>query len=285
MRAASDPVDFVTLGFHVSNALTNRMARPHRHDDIEITVLEVGWIDYLFGGRRIRNQAGDLCVRWAAIPHQSIDFAPGGIHYSLKVPLSWFLSWNLPEPLVNRLLGGEMLMQTESDAGCSDLAMMRRWHTAFESKDPLAHRMILLEAEARLLRLALPSSSQAIASTQRVQLGKFERMTVYIAANYTRDIAIADIAAAAGMHPNSAMRLFRQTCGLTMLEYLTMHRIWHAQHLLATSNMKITDVAYACGFNSPNRFYAAFKRLVGKLPTDFRASLTRNQTSPSTVSR
>ena len=275
MRTTPNPVDFVTLGFHVSDALTNRMARPHRHDDIEITVLEVGWIDYLFGGRRIRNQAGDLCVRWAAIPQQSIDFAPGGIHYSLKVPLSWFLSWKLPEPLVNRLLGGEMLMQTEPDAGSSDLAMMRRWHAAFESRDPHAHRMILLEAEARLLRLALtlPSPSQAAVSGQQTQLGKFERMTVFIAGNYTRDITVPEIAAEAEMHPNSAMRLFRQSCGLTMLEYLTMHRIWHAQHLLTTSAMKITDIATACGFNSPNRFYAAFKRLAGKLPTEFRASL------------
>ena len=101
-------------------------------------------------------------------------------------------------------------------------------------------------------------------------LGKFEQMTVFIAGNYTRDI---DVAAAAGMHPNSAMRLFRQTCGPTVLEYLTMHRIWHAQHLLTEGNMKIRDIASACGFNSPNRFYAAFKRLVGQKPKDFRESL------------
>lgn len=274
---ASEAVDFVTLGFHVSDAPANCMAKPHRHDDIEITVLEVGWIDYLFGGRRIRNQAGELCVRWAAIPHQSVDFAPGGIHYSLKVPLAWFLNWRLPESLVNRLLGGEMLIETEADPGCSDLAMLRRWHAAFASDNPDAHRLILLEAEARLLRLALrlPHAGPNTASSSGMtgQLGKFERMTVFIAGNYTRDIDVAEVAAAAGMHPNSAMRLFRQTCGLTVLEYLTMHRIWHAQHLLAEGKMKIRDIASACGFNSPNRFYAAFKRLVGQQPTDFRDSL------------
>lgn len=273
---ASHVVDFVTLGFHVSDAPANRMAKPHRHDEIEITVLEVGWIDYLFGGRRIRNRAGELCVRWAAIPHQSVDFDPGGIHYSLKVPLAWFLNWRLPESLVNRLLGGEMLIETETDPGCSDLAMLRRWHAAFISGDPDAHRMILLEAEARLLRMAL-RQQQAGQSTATSciagHLGKFERMTVFIAGNYTRCIDVADVAAAAGMHPNSAMRLFRQTCGLTVLEYLTMHRIWHAQHLLTEGRMKIRDIASACGFNSPNRFYAAFKRFVGQQPTDFRKSL------------
>ena len=272
----SEAVDFVTLGFHVSDAPANRMARPHRHDDIEITVLEVGWIDYLFGGRRIRNEASQLCVRWAAIPHQSIDFAPGGIHYSLKVPLAWFLNWRLPESLVNRLLGGEMLIEAESDPGSSDLAMLRRWHAAFVSADRVAHRMILLEAEARLLRLALrlPQAEESSATGGITsQLGKFERMTVFIAGNYTRTIDVADVAATAGMHPNSAMRLFRQACGLTILEYLTMHRIWHAQALLSDGRLKIRDIATACGFNSPNRFYAAFKRIVGQQPKDFRESL------------
>ena len=272
----SEAVDFVTLGFHVSDAPANRMARPHRHDDIEITVLEVGWIDYLFGGRRIRNEAGQLCVRWAAIPHQSIDFAPGGIHYSLKVPLAWFLNWRLPESLVNRLLGGEMLIEAESDPGSSDLAMLRRWHAAFVSADRVAHRMILLEAEARLLRLALrlPQAGESSATGGITsQLGRFERMTVFIAGNYTRTIDVADVAATAGMHPNSAMRLFRQACGLTILEYLTMHRIWHAQALLSDGRLKIRDIATACGFNSPNRFYAAFKRIVGQQPKDFRESL------------
>lgn len=271
-----EPVDFVTLGFHVSDARTNRMSKPHRHDEIEITVLEVGWIDYLFGGRRVRNHAEELCVRWAAIPHQSIDYSPGGIHYSLKVPLAWFMNWRLPESLVNRLLGGEMLIEKECDAGCSDLAMMRRWHEAYVSANAEAHRMILLEAEARLLRLALRQPAKrrrGKSSAIQGRLGKFERMTVYIAANYTQDIDVAQVAEVAGMHPNSAMRLFRQTCGLTVLEYLTMHRIWHAQHLLSTSKLKVRDIGAASGFSSPNRFYAAFKRHVGQQPKDFRDSL------------
>jgi transcriptional regulator GlxA family with amidase domain len=58
-----------------------------------------------------------------------------------------------------------------------------------------------------------------------------------------------------------------------------MHRIWHAQHLLTSSQMKIRDIASACGFNSPNRFYAAFKRIVGQQPADFRETLPGVMTS------
>jgi hypothetical protein len=109
-------------------------------------------------------------------PHQSVDFAPAGIHYSLKVPLAWFLNWRLPESLVNRLRWGEMLIEAEFDPGSSDLAMLRRWHAASVSADPVAYRMILLEAEARLLRLALrlPQARESSATGGMAEpLGKF----------------------------------------------------------------------------------------------------------------
>jgi len=275
-------VDFSDLGFGVSATPANRMPHPHRHNEIEMTVLEQGWIEYLFGGGRVQIPAGTLCVRWAAIPHQSTDFEADCLHYSLKIPLAWFLNWRLPERLVTALLGGELLLDHEPDAGCSDLAMLRRWHASFQAGTPEHQRMVLLEAEARLLRLAmnLPSRSrQAELGGVQAHVGKVERMTVFVAGHYTEDIAVADIAQAAGLHPNSAMRLFRKACGMTLMEYLTMHRVCHAQQLLATTDIKIRNVAIDCGFGSVSRFYAAFERIVGQRPREYRTSI-RSQLLP-----
>lgn len=99
-------------------------------------------------------------------------------------------------------------------------------------------------------------------------------MTAFVAANYTRHIDISDIAASAAMHPNSAMRLFRRSCGMTLLEYVNMHRVWHAQYLLAATDLKIRLVAEQCGFASPSRFYATFEQAVGQRPGDYRRSLS-----------
>ena len=136
--------------------------------------------------------------------------------------------------------------------------------------------MVLLEAEARLLRLSMNMPSrrrQAELGGVQAHLGKVERMTVFVAGHYTDDIAIADIAQAAELHPNSAMRLFRKACGMTLMEYLTMHRVCHAQQLLATTDIKIRSVAVDCGFGSASRFYAAFERIVGQRPREYRASI------------
>lgn len=275
-RAPISSVDFVSHGFHLGCGQVHRMPRPHRHNEIEMTVLEVGTVDYLFGGRMLRIPAGHLCVRWAAIPHQSLGFDPGGMQYSLKIPLAWFLNWQLPEKLVSRLLAGELLLDREPDAGCSDIAMIKRWHASMQAATLDQRRVVLLESEARLLRLGVGLADKSRRSqpvSVHAQFGKVEKMTAFVAANYTAHIGVADIAAAARMHPNAAMRLFRQSCGLTLLEYVTMHRIWHAQYLLAATDTKIRVVAEQCGFASASRFYAMFERIVGMRPREYRQSL------------
>ena len=107
----------------------------------------------------------------------------------------------------------------------------------------------------------------------RGQFGKVDQMINYVAAHYTDDIGIEDIARCVSLHPRSAMRLFRQSCGMTLWECLTLHRVWHAQRLLATGDMKVRQVATHSGFNSAGRFYVAFRRIVGKLPGEYRNSI------------
>ncbi|MBU6303325.1 MAG: helix-turn-helix domain-containing protein [Verrucomicrobia bacterium] len=278
-RDRPDTVRFEELGFDLFAGPAVLMTQPHRHNDIEMTLLEKGWIDYLFGGVRIRIPAGVLCVRWAAIPHQSVAFKEPSIHYSLKIPFAWFMRWDPPPEIVEPLLGGRMLLDRETVSGCQDEAMFRRWRAIFRQNGPGPGRIVALEAEARLRRIALrlrPGGGRKAARvSDRAQLGTVERMTVFIARNHTRPLDIATIAEAVGLHPNSAMRLFRRTCGMTLHEFINLHRIWQAQRLLTTTTMKVQEVAEESGFGSPARFYAAFRKIVGQTPGEYLAALGR----------
>jgi AraC-like DNA-binding protein len=66
---------------------------------------------------------------------------------------------------------------------------------------------------------------------------------------------------------------------MSVLEYITERRVSCAQRLLDTTDMKIIDIVYESGFNSPARFYPCFKRLVGQSPARYRRSM-RAPTSP-----
>lgn len=243
------------------------------------TLLEKGWIDYLFGGVRVRCTAGALCVRWAAIPHQSLAMKQVPTHFSLKLPFAWFMRWAPPKELVNALLGGHMVVDRETAVGCSDEAIFRRWAALFRDKSHEPGRIVALEAEARLRRAALrmegPKRDACTRTTARAQLGSVERMTIFVAENFTRPLSIEEIADSARLHPNSAMRLFRRSCGITLLEYVNLHRIWHAQRLLKTGEMKSRELARQSGYGSPARFYAAFRKVTGQTPRDYLAAVGR----------
>ncbi len=84
-----------------------------QHNEIELNLVEQGELVFQHGaGSRIVT-AGDTIIFWAAIPHQVLLARPGTKVAWLALPLSWFLSWNLPSPLGRRILQGEMLKVTD----------------------------------------------------------------------------------------------------------------------------------------------------------------------------
>jgi AraC family transcriptional regulator, melibiose operon regulatory protein len=249
----------------------------HRHNEIELLFVEQGRLEYIFGRGRVVLAAGNFAVFWGAMPHQLIDMQRGSQTHWLTVPLAWFLQWQMPAPLLRSLLSGKVFVETA--AHDTDLALFNQWHDDLKSRDAERQKLVVLEAEARLRRLALRHRGSGVrASTaggaQAAAMGRVERMACFIAQHYTRDLRVAEIAAAAGLNADYAITLFRKTCGMSLVDYITQHRVTHAQRLLATSDLKVLDIAFASGFGSASRFYAVFEQLCGVSPKVYRATMT-----------
>lgn len=56
-------------------------------------------------------------------------------------------------------------------------------------------------------------------------------------------------------------------------EYLNGLRLTRAKALLADRHSRISEVAYAVGFNDLSHFDKTFRKMVGRSPTEYRASL------------
>jgi AraC-like DNA-binding protein len=92
-----------------------------------------------------------------------------------------------------------------------------------------------------------------------------------IAQRYREPLTVEEIGRAVGLHPNYAMGIFKKAFGTTLIDYVTHHRVSHAQRLLATTEEKIVEVAFGSGFNSLSRFNEAFRRACGCTPRSYRA--------------
>ncbi|ATC65993.1 hypothetical protein CMV30_04810 [Nibricoccus aquaticus] len=113
---------------------------------------------------------------------------------------------------------------------------------------------------------------RSVGALQGSELNKVEQMACLIAQRYTEALTVEEIGRAVNLHPNYAMGLFRKAFGTTLIDYVTHHRVSHAQRLLATTEEKIVEVAFGSGFNSLSRFNEAFRRACGCTPRSYRAS-------------
>ncbi len=64
--------------------------------------------------------------------------------------------------------------------------------------------------------------------------------------------------------------VFRDAYGMTPKAYMESLRLKEAKELLAHSDKKIIDIAYAVGFGSLSAFYQFFKRETGATPSAYR---------------
>lgn len=253
------------------------MLRPDHHNEVELNFLESGTVTYLLGGRKVTIRAGNLSVFWAAIPHQIIDYADEPLFYVATIPLPWFLQWNLPELLVRPLMKGDLLVDPKGERAAFDVQLFSRWEADLSGNSPGYEASVLLEMQARLHRLVASLPELRRTSGKRdlsaaKGLSKVEQMACFIAQHYLRKLSTQRIADVVKLHPNYAMNLFQKTFGVTLVDYITQHRVSHAQRLLATTNSKIADVAEESGFTSLSRFNSAFKRSCGCSPCAYRRS-------------
>jgi LacI family transcriptional regulator len=70
---------------------------------------------------------------------------------------------------------------------------------------------------------------------------------------------------------NRFYKAFHSATGTTPAKYLLKTRIEAACRMLKETDANVTHVAESCGFSSPNYFAEAFRRVMGKSPTAYRA--------------
>lgn len=248
------------------------MTRAHLHQELEVNFIASGGMTYLIGGRTITMQAGDFSVFWAALPHQVVRVEPATHFHWFTVPFAWLLQWGMQDSFIANLLRGEHV--TDRLSGPSDLTACQRWMADLDDGGHERIRIAQLEIEARIRRLVLAWSSNKRTDDPMVvsqpAIGVIETIASFIATRYTEPLTIANIVQPTGLHPNYAMALFRKTCGMSILDYLNQHRIFHARRLLITTNRTILDIAMDCGFGSQSRFYQAFKKACHCSPGKFR---------------
>src|ERR1700686_252285 len=86
------------------------------------------------------------------------------------------------------------------------------------------------------------------------------------------ELSLTKVAKFVNISPNHLSDKFKEVTGVNFVDYIGRHRIEKARELLQNLNLRISEIAFAVGFQSLSQFNRVFRKLAGKSPTAYRAA-------------
>jgi len=214
-------------------------------------------------------------------------FRPGVV---IIIPEGSSSRWDIPKPVdvVQLYLPHTMLERVAREAGTAtptDL-LERTAHP-----DPITSRLLLTAADAMegngaldtlfryqltdLLATRLLAAHTGSSTTFQPTLGGLSpnvlrRAIERLRSDSDADVSLAALASDAGLSRFHFCRAFKESTGLSPHAWLRQHRLEQAMNMLRDTDASVVSVAAALGYASQTAFAAAFRRLTGETPSDWR---------------
>ena len=102
---------------------------------------------------------------------------------------------------------------------------------------------------------------------------KVSEIVRHIDANFTEELSVHVISRLFFISPFYLCRIFKETTGFTLVEYINNARVNEARRLLGDHKLKVIQVAEKAGFGSIAQFNRTFRKLAGCSPLNYRKKL------------
>ena len=231
---------------------------------------------------RLRNSPGcSLCARFhhqlleAAHEHSATRTCDAGLCES-AVPLraggstlgyfvtSGYTAGHIDVATLNR--SRHLLGYAGVRIGAADLSELLARTPAVEPARQTALVRVLEQMVAQLAATLAPR----IVTPELVLPTMVEEACRIVKAEYAQRLSIPAIAARIHVSSGHLSRTFHRATGLRFVEYIARVRADHARTLLLETATSVTEIAFACGFQSLSQFNRVFRAQFGICPTGAR---------------
>ncbi len=135
------------------------------------------------------------------------------------------------------------------------------------------------EAVLRLLNIFAQHlstlSNQLTVGAAQAESPQIERARLFIAEHQDQELSLREVSSAVNMSTFYFCKMFKQATGLTFTDYLARVRVEKVKNLLLNPHKRISEAAFAAGFQSLSQFNRVFRRVTGEAPTVWRDKLPR----------
>ncbi|WP_158301668.1 AraC family transcriptional regulator [Paenibacillus mesophilus] len=248
----------------------------HEHDCFVIYYVHTGSCCYYNGSELYGLEPGDLLISNGNVRNgtmmtqpctrTNIQFFASNVHTMLPTSVSVDVMAPFRKRRTCRWkLGSERTAEIESIfskmLGCrhrTDPVSVNRFHNAFVD-------LLLLICE--ISDEPLGQSSEL----SKVKEAHVQRIISYIGDHYGDELTLDHLAGCVNLNKHYVAKLFKETMGMTVFDYIKKRRVLEAKQLLTSDKDKsVTDIGLDVGFKQLSHFSASFKQITGLSPEQFR---------------
>nr|WP_246211299.1 AraC family transcriptional regulator [Phytoactinopolyspora alkaliphila] len=238
----------------------------HWHEFYELVYVVDGTASHVVNGARHRLAPGSAFILTPADFHEIVT-TPGEVLVCYNVIID-------PAALDGELEGLVPPADAESVWMVDDFTEARAdferlWD---ESQSERPGTAVVMYALLQCVLIALARRCSANRSGYDDALPKetdagIRRAILYVDQHFREPLTLAGVAAQAHLSPNYFSERFHETTGVSFQTYLQRRRLRFARSLLAATNLGVTEVCHAAGFNSLSHFGRSYRRRYGHSPS------------------
>jgi len=147
--------------------------------------------------------------------------------------------------------------------------MLREAFFQTRTVEPQRYASMIMLLQSFAEQLSRHAESLAIIEEGR-EPAAIAKARKYVHDHLDDPLPLADVARQAGLSDSHFCRLFKESTGLTLTDYVNRCRVERAKTELLKSEKRVSEIAFEIGYQSLSQFNRSFVRIVGVSPTTWR---------------
>lgn len=196
-----------------------------------------------------------------------------------EITVQFFLDFTSPDSIFNRtpLLSIKKLFEkARKGVAFTEEAIAKARPHLYKLSGMTDKFYAVMELLTALYELSLADGTRELATSSFAKVDvesnsrRILKVKEYISKHFTEELRLADLADLVGMSPSSFSRFFKLRTSKTLSEYMVDIRLGVAARKLVDTTESVSEICYACGFNTLSNFNRLFRKHKGCNPSEFR---------------
>lgn len=260
-------------GFQIRFVTMKQNSPLHWHREMEILYILNGSAVVQMEGKKHCLKSLDMIVIDSSVIHDVVYALPQTMGICIHISKAYMRQF-LSDIELMRIACSPESMKEGKEKGymklCEYLTELTVAYFNQKRNYPLVSSALILQILAVLVDefSEIPNGKMDIYGAEK--LVRVEQIFQYVENHYKEQITLQDVADESGLNKEYFCRFFRQSTGMTFLQYVSQVRLNHIYQDLLYSEGSVQEIMERNGMHNAKIFYRLFKERYGCTPTEMR---------------